>query len=283
MVDWPLTFNCNNNCLSCIYDTRQTHKMGNPFMWQIKNVIDSIKDENMSLCLTGGEPTLRKEMFDILKYARQKHPNIYIFLVTNARMFSSKEFTRKLAELNLNNFMIGVALYGYNSEIHDTITKSSGSFNETKQGIKNLLKNDVRVELRIIVNKINYKYMNQLARFIVKEFKEVTRVVFINMKYTGNAFINRRKIFIKISESNPYVEKATDILLKNDVDVKLFHFPPCTIKKKYWNLAKGVTKQTVELMFVKRCKDCILKDECPMIWKSYHILYGDSEFKPILS
>jgi len=281
MVDWPLTFKCNNNCLSCIYDTRQIHRMGNPYMWQIKNVIDSIKDENSSLCFTGGEPTLREEIFGILKYTRKKHPKMYIFIVTNARKFSSEEFTKQLVDLNIGNFMIGVAFYGHKAEIHDAITRAPNSFRETKQGIKNLLKNKIKVELRIIVNKINYKHMNQLAEFIVKEFKGITRVVFINMKYTGNAFINRKKIFVKISKSNPYVEKAVDILLKNKIEIKLFHFPPCTIKKKYWDLAKGVTKQTVELMLVEECKDCSVKEECPMIWKSYYVLAGDNEFKSI--
>ncbi len=281
MVDWPLTFKCNNNCLSCIFDTRQTHKMGNPYMHQIKNVIDSIKDDNTSLCFTGGEPTLREEMFSILKYTRKNHPKMYIFLVTNARKFSSEEFTKQLSDLNLGNFMVGVALYGCNSKIHDTITRLKGSFKETKQGIKNLLKNNIKVELRIIVNKINYKDIPQFPEFIVKEFKGITRVVFINMKYTGNAFINRKKMFVKISESNLYVEKAIDILTKNNIDVKLFHFPPCTIKKKYWDLAEGITKQTSELMFVKGCENCVMKEECPMIWKSYYVLAGDKEFNPI--
>lgn len=254
--------------------------MGDPFLWQIKNVIDSVP-ENDSLCLTGGEPTLRREIFDILRYAREKHPNLYIFLVTNGRLFAHQEFTKRLVDLNLKNFMVGIAFYGHTKKLHEEITQTPKSYEEFVIGTKNLLKYGINVELRIIVNKINYKYMPDIAEFICREFQRVKRIVFVNMKYTGNAFIHRKKIFIKISESNPYVEKAVDILLKKGFNVRLFHFPFCTIKEKYWKLAKGVTKQTVELMFVKVCDHCEMKEECPRIWKTYYTLAGDKEFNPI--
>ena len=256
--------------------------MGDPFLWQIKQVIDNIPS-NDSLCLTGGEPTLRKEMFSILEYARKKHPDLYIFLVTNGRLFAQETFTRRLAELNLGNFMVGIAIYGHKPEIHERITRRTGSFDDVVKGIKNLLKYNINVELRIIVNKINYRSMARMAEFICKEFSGVKRVVFINMKYTGNAFIYRKQLFVKITQSNPHVERAVDILLKNGFEVRLFHFPLCTIKKRYWELAKGVTKQVNELMFVKACERCEKKEECPMIWKTYYVLAGDDEFKPIVT
>jgi His-Xaa-Ser system radical SAM maturase HxsC len=254
--------------------------MGTPYLWQVKRVIDAVDPEG-SLCFTGGEPTLRKELFSILKYTRKKHPDLYIFLVTNGRLFAYESFAKKLADLNLGNFMVGVALYGHKAEIHDKITRAPKSFEQTVKGIRNLIKHNIDVELRIIINKINYRTMPETAAFICDEFEGVRRVVFINMKYTGNAYVNRDKLFVRYKDSNPYVEKAVDTLLEKGIAVRMFHFPFCTIEQKYWEFSKGVTKQSTELMFVKACENCEMREECPRIWKTYYVLAGDEEFKPI--
>ncbi len=282
MVEWPLTFKCNNNCISCIMDSRITEKMGNPTFNQIKRYIDMIPQSCDTIGFTGGEPTLRKEFFEILKYARKTHPESLLFVVSNGRMFKYEWFVKKLVDLDLGNIRIGVAMYSHNPDIHDAITRSKGSFNDTYQGIKNLIKYKVRTELRIIVNKLNYKTIEDTAEFIAGNFRGIERVVFINMKYTGNAFINRDKIFVRYKELVPYVQKAVDILLKHGFETRLFHFPLCTIDKKYWDLAKGVTKQKYELCFLKVCENCKMKDVCPMIWKTYVVLAGEDEFKAII-
>jgi His-Xaa-Ser system radical SAM maturase HxsC len=282
MTDWPLTFKCNDNCISCINNTTIVSKIPDPPLKQIKEVINKINSENDYFGLSGGEPTLRKEFFKILKYAREKHPNMYIFIVTNGRMFAYEKFAKKLADLNLGNFRVGVALYGHNSEIQESITRSNGSFQQTTQGIKNLLSFGIPVEVRTIINKFNYKYMENLAKFIAKEFQGVDRVVFINMKITGNAYKNRDTVLVKISKVVPYVEKAVKILRERNIEIRLYHFPLCIIPKNLWGIAKGVTKaETNELTFVEKCEKCKIKRECSRIWRTYVGIVGEKEFKAI--
>ena len=127
MTDYPLTFKCNDNCLSCINNTEVFSKIPDPSLKEIKKVIDKINPENDYFGVSGGEPTLRKEFFEILKYARKKHPDLYIFIVSNGRMFAYKGFARKLANLNLGKFRVAIALYGHNEKIHEVITRSKGS------------------------------------------------------------------------------------------------------------------------------------------------------------
>jgi len=231
---------------------------------------------------TGGEPTVRKELFKILKYARRKWPEKHIFLVSNGRKFSDKKYAKELAELKLGNFKIGIPIFSYNPAIHDKITEVTGSWAEAIKGIKNLLELNIDIELRIIVNKMNYREMEKTAEFLVKNLKGVFRVVFINMKYTGNAFIHRKKLFIRYSKVVPFVQKSADILVENSFEVKLFHFPLCLIDKKYWDMAVGTTKQEIELAYSKNCRGCSVRDICPRIWISYMPLAGENEFKPVI-
>jgi His-Xaa-Ser system radical SAM maturase HxsC len=270
--------------LSCIYNLEIVDKLkiGNPQERHIKNVIDNVRSGE-TLSLTGGEPTIRKEFFKFLKYAKEKDPYMSIFIVSNGRMFYYREFVEKMVSIGLENLKVGIAIYGHNSELHDATTRISGSFEQTIQGIRNLIESNIPVELRIIVNKLNYIYLEDIARYITEDLKGVFRVVFINMKYTGNAYINRNALFVRYKDVVPYTEKAAGILLENGIEVKLFHFPLCIIDKRYWDLAKGVTKQESELMFVEACNECKMKKECPRIWKSYWILAGNKEFNAIIN
>lgn len=280
-MEWPLTFKCNNNCISCILDTRQTKNLGDPPISQIENVIDNVPKKEI-LSFTGGEPTLRAELLEMLKYARKKHPKKFIFVVSNGRRFADIGFVKKLSEQNLEPIRFGIAIYSHRPEVHDAITQAKGSFQETVQGIKNLLSSGFKVELRILVERPNYRELPETAKYIVKNFSGLERVVFINLKYTGNAFINRRIVFVRYSTAVPFVQRAADILIDSGLEVKLFHFPLCIIAKKYWPLAEGTTKQEIELTLLKKCMPCKVKERCPKIWKSYLPLAGESEFNPIL-
>jgi His-Xaa-Ser system radical SAM maturase HxsC len=247
----------------------------------LRDIKEAVHQSKKYIGLTGGEPTCSKELFTIIRYIRSVKPNLYIFIVSNGRKFADKSYAKKFAKLATPPFRIGIPLFSHVPEIHDHITQAEGSWHETVKGIKNLITEGVRVELRIIVERPNYRLLPDTARFVVENFKGLDRVVFINMKYTGNAFINRKKIFVRYKHLVPYVQQATDVLLEHGFEVKMFHFPLCTIDKKYWKYAQGITKQEVELTFLKRCSECVVREKCPRIWKTYLPLAGDDEFQPI--
>jgi His-Xaa-Ser system radical SAM maturase HxsC len=282
LTDYPLTFKCNDNCISCILDTEITSRIPDPSLKQIADVIDKIDSNTDYFGVGGGEPTLRKELFKVLKYTRERHPNLYIFLVTNGRMFAYEEFVKNLADLKLGNYRVAVALYGHREEVQENITRSIGSFEQTVQGIKNLISFNIPTEVRTIINRINYRYLEELANFIVKEFQGLDRVVFVNMKITGNAYKNRDKVLVRYNELVPFVEKAVEVLRKNNIKVYLYHFPLCIIPGHLWDLAKGITKAELEeLTFVEECEKCKVKQDCPMIWKTYATFVGKDEFKAV--
>jgi His-Xaa-Ser system radical SAM maturase HxsC len=280
-MEIPITFRCNNNCISCIIDSRLGSKKGHLPWSEIRQRIDSVPKTCDTVGITGGEPTISSNLFRTISRLSRARPDILVFLVTNGRMFSYPEFARKLSGMGIKNLRVGIAIYSHDPEIHDSITMCDGSWKQTVSGIKNLLGLGIRVELRIIVSKLNFSSLDRTAEFVSRKLKGVERVVFINMKYTGNAFLNRKEIFIRYGELVPHVTRSADILLNAGIDVKLFHFPLCTLPEGYRELAKGVTKQKSELAFVDACKTCSSMQDCPMIWKTYLTLAGDDEFAPI--
>jgi len=239
--------------------------------------------------LTGGEPSLNPGLFKILAHAREKFPNAFLFLLSNGRRFSYRNYAEQLARLDLRRadgnpeaFRIGVPLYSSKAEIHDSITRAPGSFGQAVAGIKNLLSLGFKVEIRNILTKQNYAGSAQFAKFVAAEFPKAERVVFINAKYTGNALKNREKAGVRLSDAISGALKALPALSKAGIPFRLFHFPLCLLPREHWPAAEGTTKEDAELVFAPQCASCAVREKCARIWKSYAELFGFGEFKPVL-
>lgn len=283
MVAWPATFKCNQNCISCILNTTIVSKIPDPPLEQVFSIVDRLNPKKDVLEITGGEPTLRKELFEVLDYVNEKNPELYTFIVTNGVRLSDKKYVEMLVKHLPKNHMIGIAMYADYPSLHDFITRLKGSFEHTVRGVKNITEMGVNVEIRYVISRLNYKRLPPFAKFCTKEFEGVERYVLLNMKYTGNAYIARKVLFVKLTEVVPYAVNAVEVFWKRGEYVRLYHFPLCILPKKYREIAEGVTKEEEELTFAPQCKKCKLRSRCPRIWKTYTNIAGFDEFKPILN
>lgn len=288
MTDIEITWKCNQNCINCIFDTEKMWKDKDMPLEDIFKIIDSLDENKDYLGISGGEPTLRRELVDILQYIKDNKPNLTTMMVSNGIMLAYRRYVKAIKNSAPDKFYIAIALYGPKKEIHEAHTRTPGSFYYTLLGIKNAILEGIWTEVRYMITKLNYKYLPEFARFVIDEFPEVNRVVMLNIKYTGNALKYRDILFVRESEVVPYALKAVDYLVSkgftppfSDHEVRLYHFPLCILPKEYWIYAKGITKFDNDITFSPKCESCKVKDICPRIWKSYLEIAGDSEFNPI--
>jgi len=289
MTDIEITWKCNQNCINCIFNTEKMFKDKDPSLEEIFKVIDSLDEEKDYLGISGGEPTLRKELIDILKYIKENKPNLQTMMVTNGIMLAYRRYVKMIKQAAPEKFYIAIAMYGPKKEIHEAHTRTPNSFYYTVMGIKNAILERLWTEVRFMITKINYKYLPDFAWFVLDEFPEINRVVMLNIKYTGNASKYKDTLFIRESETVPYAIKAVDILKahgftepSSDHEIRLYHFPLCILPREYWVYAEGVTKFDEDVIFLEKCNQCKVRDRCPKIWKSYIEIAGDSESNPIL-
>ncbi len=84
IVPWRCTFACNYNCAHCVSSGKPTapDELGAK---DAKKLVDRIRDFGATFFgITGGEPFLRKDLFDIVQYARQVGLNVSI--ITDGRL-----------------------------------------------------------------------------------------------------------------------------------------------------------------------------------------------------
>ena len=160
-----LTGHCNSNCIMCpcsdgerLYDDGLDDNL-------MLQYIDLLPATISHIVVTGGEPTLRTNMFfTVMKLLADKFYNTEILLLTNGRSFSINKILLELKNYCPPYLYVGIPIHSYDASIHDYITSVEGSFGQTDIGIQNLLNSGIFVEIRIVITRFNYtsleKYLN---------------------------------------------------------------------------------------------------------------------------
>jgi radical SAM protein with 4Fe4S-binding SPASM domain len=149
-MDMALTFRCQNDCVHCY--AGGPHETPELSTEQWKQAIDRLSDVGVFiLTFTGGEPTLREDLPELLAYAQ--HKGIVTGLITNGRRLKDPAYVATLEKSGLD--FVQVTLESYKPKIHDAMTGAEGSWKETVVGIKNAVKSEIYVSTNTTLSKHN--------------------------------------------------------------------------------------------------------------------------------
>lgn len=276
-----VTNQCNSNCIMCPDADSIRNTKENPSIKKILEHIRCIPDDTGHITITGGEPGILKEnLITILKECKEYLPNTDFLLLSNGRVFSNTEFVDKIKENIPLNTRIAIPVYSDSEKIHDEIIRVKGGFKQTIVGIKKLLERDIDVEIRIVVLKKNYNYLENIAKFIVKEIPKVKMVNIMALEMTGNAYKNREKVWIGFEKVSKNIHQACLILLKAGIITNLYNFPLCNIDQSLFSIAhKSITDYKIK--YKEECNKCKVKERCGGFFNST-INVKDIKVKPII-
>jgi len=88
-VGLQITRHCNLKCIHCC----ESDQMPDNSIQKIKIIIDKLSNAGLKkICITGGEPFLRKDLTEILEYVFNK--NIQITLSTNGFLIDKEKLSQ---------------------------------------------------------------------------------------------------------------------------------------------------------------------------------------------
>jgi radical SAM protein with 4Fe4S-binding SPASM domain len=163
-VDLALTFRCQNNCIHCYAGGPHETKELTTEQW--KTVIDKLHEIGVFiLTFTGGEPTLRDDLPELLQYTKDK--GMVPGLVTNGRRLKDKDYVDTLGRVGLD--FVQVTLESHRAAVHDMMTEAKGSWKETVTGIKNAV-SAVPTRMYVTTN-------TTLSKYNVADFLETVQFI----------------------------------------------------------------------------------------------------------
>ncbi len=272
-------FHCNNNCIFCSESDEYLLNLKNKPLTELKKDLREIRKNYDFVNIMGREPSIRPDILKIIKYAKSLKFR-QLGITSNGRMFSIPSFTKSILDEGINQ--VGISLAGSTAAIHDKQTQVQGSFNQTINGIKNILKlknKDTSLLVNLPMDKLNYLDLKaQLELLTTLGIKEINILNISPLSLRSRS----KKIIVPMTTLAKHVY---DILIKEnylnrkDLKILLIEFPPCSLPneaRKYFFpcLEKNNNKIRIPL-----CQDCPFSKNCDGILDSYISLFGDSEFR----
>lgn len=160
-MDLAITYRCNNDCPHCYNARLRTYPELDTKDW--KKIIDRLWKINIPhLIFTGGEPTLRDDLVELIAYAEEKGQ--ITGLNTNGRRLREKKFVDGLVRAGLDHIQITVE--SHDQKIHDQMVNNNGAWNQTISGVKNALASSLFVMTNTTMLKNNYNNLAETLGFL---------------------------------------------------------------------------------------------------------------------
>lgn len=254
-----LTRSCNNHCLFC-HDSGEQDGSFVPTA-EVKALIaenpGAIPCER--LVLSGGEPTIHPDFFDIIDFARRTGYR-KIQTVSNGRAFAYRNFVEKAIEAGLSEATISV--HGHTPELHDMLVCVPGAFAQTIFGIKNLLDSGrIIVNADIVANGLNHRHLFDIVAFLARigvcEFDLLQVIPF------GRAYENRRRIFYTGTDESQELLRALHAAEEAGLTIWTNRFNP-TLLESMEHYIQPPSKLLGEIEVTAEAFDRLANERTPM-------------------
>lgn len=185
VVIWNLIRRCNLTCKHCYTTSADIDFPGELTTPEIYKVMDELKDFNVPvLILSGGEPLLHPDIFDISH--RAKNMGFYLALSSNGTLIT-KNNIKKIAEINYQ--YVGVSLDGI-GETHDKFRQKKGSFVESLKGIALCRDHGIKAGIRYTLTQDNVH--DFFAMLQLMDDENIDKFYLSHLNYGGRGNKNRK-------------------------------------------------------------------------------------------
>jgi radical SAM protein with 4Fe4S-binding SPASM domain len=178
LVVWNYTKLCNLKCEHC-YENAGPKAMEDELTTEeAKRVIDEFEDAGVvAIAFSGGEPLLRKDIFEVAGYAKSR--GFFTSIATNGTTITS-DVARKMkgvfgyVEISLDGF----------EEVHDKFRGVKGAWRRTFNGIKSCVAEGLDTCVALTATRQNLHEIPKLVDFVEKDMG-AHRVIVFNYVPTG--------------------------------------------------------------------------------------------------
>ncbi|NLL29077.1 MAG: radical SAM protein [Bacteroidales bacterium] len=221
-----VTGKCNLRCSFCYAGINYKQRTVSEDLSadEIKQIVKKIRQQAQvpSISFTGGEPTLRKDLPDLIKYA--KSLDMRVNLISNGFLID-KKLRNSLKKAGLDSAQI--SLEGVTADTHEKITGVKGSFEKALNAVLLLNEVDIRTHTNTTLSKQNKHEVAKLPSFL-KQRLNAERFSMNLIIPTGSALANEIHL-LQYSEAGEFISMVNTEATKHNIEFMWYSPTPLCI------------------------------------------------------
>ena len=250
---FPITYRCDSRCVMCsIWEKKPRQEMS---LEELERAFsDNLFKRIQNVNVTGGEPTLRKDLSQIVKLLIKKMPEIKKITLTsngfnvNRVVDSSMEISEICRKSNID-FLVGISLDGI-GQVHNKIRRVPRAFERTSETILRIKElqehphNKMRLSVNCTITKKNLYDQENIASWCKQHNLHLN---FIIAEFSENFYSNEeaeQQLRIK-GEDKVYLMKLIEKLAK---EKSLFNFS-AYFYSNMLEMMKNIRRRTVPCIY----------------------------------
>lgn len=296
-----VTRECNQHCVFCAAPPADKELS----LAEIKEKIKELKGLGTTdVMLTGGEPTLREDLLEILEFCRElEFPEITI--QTNGYLLHDAGLLKGIKETT--NVKFNVSLHTCNPETFGKISTKPEHFKGLISGLRNIGRMGMWAYPTIVISSLNFRELPELVEFINDNFDYMTHLSFNYIDPTCRAKENPWTV-PRYSETEIYIHKAVALMKEYRMSFRIERLPLCymagfeeyssDIRRPVFNEKRIMSHLKTEhdsirenihvevesnFMHAGQCRACWLSNICPGINPNYTEIHGTGELYPVFT
>lgn len=224
-VSMTMEFRCNLKCVHCMIEgtmDRLTPETMENF--------DRLMAHNASnrqwsgLILTGSEITLRRDLPDLARRARQSGFD-HVRIQTHGMHLARLDYTTRLVEAGVDEFFVSIA--GADAVTHDDITLVPGSFAKSIRGLENIDRFPGASSItNTVVTEKSYRLLPAVVDALA-HIRSLTQIEF--WFYFPMAETDEKNLAANHLEALPYLREAIARARAQGRQVEVKNFPECLL------------------------------------------------------
>ncbi len=220
-VVFCIDYRCNSHCTICMLDglRKKLHPIS---LTSFKALLPDYEKKYVGIIFSGGEVTLNSKLPCYIAHAKDRGFR-RIMIETNGRALHDLSVLERLKTAGANEFF--VSFHAADPFLSRKITRRSPAYHQTREGLENLARLDLKVITNTVVSAVNYTTLPEIAKALVM-FKNIGEMQF--WAYVPLS-AGHRELLFPYSRAATYLNTALTFLLQNSREVTVKYFPPCLL------------------------------------------------------
>lgn len=214
MVAWEVTRNCNLACVHCRAAATSGPYSGELTTEECRKIIDDLTDfSSATVILTGGEPLMREDIFDIIEYGNRK--GLRLVIAINGTLLTGE----KAARLKATGIKrVSMSLDGKDRQTHDRFRGVEGSFDSVISASLLLKDADLPFQINTTVTRLNVEDLSEIYA-LVKHLGAVAWHIFLLVPVGRGEGLKGEELNTRMYED--VLEWLYSVEKKNEIEMKV--------------------------------------------------------------